>query len=84
MRIVLLGPQRRPTLEGVVRSLGLGPGLAGPVATITAGWQEREPDDALLADLLGEAEAVNLALYRRWLDVQDRDPEYRAGEQRAG
>ena len=32
MRIVLLGPQRRPTLEGVVRSLGLsGPGLAGPV-----------------------------------------------------
>jgi hypothetical protein len=82
VRIVLLGPQRRPTLEGVVRSLGLsGPGLAGPVATITAGWQEREPDDALLADLL-EGQAVNLALYRRWLDVQDRDPEYRAGEQR--
>ena len=24
--------------------------------------------------------AVNLALYRRWLDVRDRDPEYRAGE----
>jgi hypothetical protein len=23
---------------------------------------------------------VNLALYRRWLDVRDRDPEYRAGE----
>ena len=82
MRIVLLGPQRRPTLEGVTRSLGLsGPGLAGPVATITAGWQEREPDDALLADLL-EGQAANLALYRRWLDVQDRDPEYRAGEQR--
>jgi hypothetical protein len=51
------------------------------VATITAGWQEREPDDALLADLL-EGQAANLALYRRWLDVQDRDPEYRAGEQR--
>ncbi len=80
MRIVLLGPQRRPTLEGVARSLGLsGPGLAGPVATITAGWQEREPDDALLADLL-EGQAANLALYRRWLDVRDRDPEYRAGE----
>jgi hypothetical protein len=80
VRIVLLGPQRRPTLEGVARSLGLsGPGLAGPVATITAGWQEREPDDALLADLL-EGQAANLALYRRWLDVQDRDPEYRAGE----
>ena len=82
MRIVLLGPQRRPTLEGVARSLGLsGPGLAGPVATITAGWQEREPDDALLADLL-EGRAVNLALYRRWLDVRDRDPEYSAGERR--
>jgi hypothetical protein len=77
VRIVLLGPQRRPTLAGVARSLG----LAGPVATITAGWQEREPDDALLVDLL-EGQAVNLALYRRWLDVQDRDPEYRAGEQR--
>ena len=51
VRIVLLGPQRRPTLEGVARSLGLG--LAGPVATITAGWQEREPDDAELAALLG-------------------------------
>ena len=75
MRIVLLGPQRRPTLEGVARSLG----LSGPVATITAGWQEREPDDAELADLLA-GRAVNLALYRRWLDVRDRDPEYRAGE----
>ena len=82
MRIVLLGPQRRPTLEGVTRSLGLaGPGVASPVATITAGWQEREPDDALLVSLL-EGQAVNLALYRRWLDVRDRDPEYRAGEQR--
>jgi hypothetical protein len=80
--IVLLGPQRRPTLEGVARSLGLsGPGPAGPVATITAGWQEREPHDALLDDLLA-GQAVNLALYRRWLDVRDRDPEYRAGELR--
>jgi hypothetical protein len=80
VRIVLLGPQRRPTLEGVARSLG----LSGPVATVTAGWQEREPDDAELVTLLASAggRAVNLALYRRWLDVRDRDPEYRAGEQR--
>ena len=77
MRIILLGPQRRPTLDGVVRSLG----LSGPVATVTAGWQEREPDDALLGTLLG-GRAVNLALYRRWLDVQDRDPEYSAGARR--
>jgi hypothetical protein len=82
VRILLLGPQRRPTLEGVARSLG----LSGPVATITAGWQEREPDDAELSSLLLSAgggaggRAANLALYRRWLDVRDRDPEYRAGE----
>jgi len=78
VRIILLGPQRRPTLDGVVRSLGLGSGPAGPVATLTAGWQEREPDDGELAALLG-GRAVNLGLYRRWLDVQDRDPEYFAG-----
>jgi hypothetical protein len=77
VRIILLGPQRRPTLDGVVRSLG----LSGPVATVTAGWQEREPDDALLGTLLG-GRAVNLALFRRWLDVQDRDPEYSAGARR--
>jgi hypothetical protein len=79
VRIILLGPQRRPTLDGVVRSLFPGPdGLAGPVATITAGWQEREPDDAELSAYAG-GHAVNLGLYRRWLDVQDRDPEYSAG-----
>ena len=81
MKIILLGPQRRPTLDGVVRSLGLGSDLSGPVATVTAGWQEREPDDAELAALLG-GRAVNLGLYRRWLDVQDRDPEYFAGARR--
>jgi hypothetical protein len=83
VRIILLGPQRRPTLDGVVRSLALGSGRAGPVATITAGWQEREPDDAELTAHLSAAlnggRAVNLGLRRRWLDVQDRDPEYFAG-----
>ena len=58
MRIVLLGPQRRPTLEGVARSLFPGPGAGGPVATITAGWQEREPDDAELVALLASAAAA--------------------------
>jgi hypothetical protein len=84
VRIILLGPQRRPTLEGVARSLLAGPGPAGPVAAVTAGWQEREPDDGELVALLASAggRAVNLALYRRWLDVRDRDPEYRAGELR--
>ena len=72
---MLLGPQRRPTVDFAVRSLG----LAGPFATVTAGWQEREPDDGELRQLLG-GQAVNVELYRRWLDVQERDPEYAAAE----
>jgi Peptidase family S51 len=80
VRVILLGPQRRPTVDAVVRSLGLGRGgLDGPVATVTAGWQEREPDDGELSALLG-GRAVNLALYRRWQDVQERDPGYAADE----
>ncbi len=78
MRVILLGPQRRPTVDAVARSLGLAES-ANPVATITAGWQEREPDDTELSTLLG-GRAVNLSLYRRWLDVQDRDPQYAAAE----
>jgi hypothetical protein len=74
VRVILLGPQRRPTVDGVFRSLG----LSGPVATVTAGWQEREGDDAELGRVLG-GRNVNLRLYQRWLDVQDRDPEYVAG-----
>ena len=76
MRVVLLGPQRRPTVGTVVRSLR----LDGPIATITAGWQEREPDDEL-GKQLGFRD-VNLSLYGRWLDVQERDPGFAAGERR--
>ena len=75
MRVILLGPQRRPTVDAVARSLR----LDGPVATITAGWQEREADDGELSRRLGGHD-TNLELYRRWLDVQDRDPVYAAGE----
>ena len=77
MRITLLGPQRRPTLEGVAASLY----PEGPVATITAGWQDREGDDAELGRLLGSRD-VNLGLHARWLDVQERDPVFAAGERR--
>jgi hypothetical protein len=77
VRVTLLGPQRRPTLDTVAASLYPG----GPVATITAGWQEREPDDGELGKLLG-ARDVNLRLYRRLLDVQERDPEFARGEGR--
>ena len=75
MRAILLGPQRRPTLDAVVRSLG----LSGPFATVTAGWQEREPDDGELSAILG-GRVVKLELYRRWLEVQERDPEYATAE----
>jgi hypothetical protein len=77
VRVTLLGPQRRPTLDAVVA--GLAP--AGTIATITAGWQEREPDDGELSTLLGGRD-VNLQLYRRWLDVQERDPSFAAAERR--
>jgi hypothetical protein len=74
VRTILLGPQRRPTLDAVVRGFG-----DGPFATVTAGWQEREPDDGELRALLG-GRGVGLELYRRWLDVQERDPEYALAE----
>jgi hypothetical protein len=68
--VTLLGPQRRPTVGRVVQSLGLAP----PIATVTAGWQEREGDDAELDDLLGGG-TRNLRLYQRWADVQECDPD---------
>ena len=77
MNAILLGPQRRPTVGAVVRSMS----GDGPFATITAGWQEREADDRELTALLS-GRAVNLGLHRRWLDVQDSDPEYAADERR--
>jgi Peptidase family S51 len=83
VRVILLGPQRRPTVDAVVRSLVADGSLAadGTVATVTAGWLEREPDDRELSALL-EGRDVNLGLYGRWLDVQERDPGYAAGERR--
>jgi hypothetical protein len=75
--VTLLGPQRRPTLDTVAASLY----PEGTIATITAGWQEREPDDGELSRLLGSRD-VNLRLYQRWLDVQERDPGFAANERR--
>jgi hypothetical protein len=79
VRIILLGPQRRPTVDAAARSLCLSRAPDRPVATVTAGWREREPDDVELTAAVGGG-AVNLGLYRRWRDVQDRDPEYAAAE----
>jgi hypothetical protein len=49
------------------------------VASVTAGWQERESDDAELDALTG-GRSVNLRLHARWMDVLQRDPEYTEAE----
>lgn len=74
---MLLGPQRRPTVDRVVRSLD----IEGPIATVTAGWQEREGDDIELDEQLG-GRSVNLRLYERWGDIQERDHEFVAATRR--
>jgi hypothetical protein len=73
--VILLGPQRRPTVDQVVAGLD----DTMRFATVTAGWQEREPDDAELNGLLG-GRSANLNLYGRWLDIQERDPEFGVAE----
>lgn len=72
-QIVLLGPQRRqPTLGATLDSLG----LSGPVAAISAGWQEREAELEDLADASG-FEVKNLELHRRVEDIFRQDPVFR-------
>jgi hypothetical protein len=67
--IVLLGAQRfEPTLGAAVKELG----VEGPIATITAGWQEREAEDGDLHEHLAK-KTVNLRLHRRAEDVWKRD-----------
>lgn len=78
MTIALLGPQRlRPSLGATVRALA----GDGTVATVTAGWQEREDDDAEL-DAILDGRSRNLALHQRWLDVLGDDAEYAEAERR--
>ena len=72
--VVLLGPQRfDPTLADAVRELG----ITGNIATITAGWQERESEDSELNEHL-ERRTVNLRLYARAEETWKQDPELRA------
>jgi len=70
-QVVLLGPQRfRPTLAPALDRLG----VAGPVAVVTAGWQEREHEVDELREHL-DLELINLSLYRRYEEVLGQDPE---------
>ena len=69
--VTLLGPQRRPSLQHVVRELD----AQTTIAFVTAGWQERETDDAEIQEILG-GRGANLTLHSLWLDVHERDREY--------
>lgn len=65
----LLGPQRFLTTAGaVVRALG----TEGPVAAVTAGWEEREGDDSELQEVL-DGRLVNLRLHARMMSLLARD-----------
>ena len=69
--VILLGPQGpRPNLPQTLAALD----IPGPIATVTAGWEERETDDLELDQDVG-GQTVNLRLFHRWVDVLDRDPE---------
>jgi hypothetical protein len=74
MTTILLGPQRFLTTAGTaVRSLQ----VDGPVATVTAGWQEREDEDAELDEVL-DGRSRNLGLFGRLTDVLDTDARFAA------
>jgi hypothetical protein len=77
--VALLGPQRfTPTLGRAVAEVG----VAGRLASITAGWQEREAEDLELHEHLG-GRTINLQLYARAEDVFAVDPElFRAHRER--
>jgi hypothetical protein len=76
--LAFLGPQRfRPTLAQSVAALG----IEGDLATVTAGWQEREREVEELHEHLG-GRAVNLELHRRGETVFSADPEFAAAYRR--
>lgn len=66
----LLGPQRlQPRLSETAALMG----LDGPIAAITAGWEEREGEDDELREELPTAR--NLRLFERTEDIFAKDPE---------
>jgi hypothetical protein len=72
MDITLLGPQRR-VAGAKVAVAELIPD--GPVATVNAGWRERETDTDELNAVLG-GRMLNLQLYRRWHQLTEDDASY--------
>ena len=77
-RALLLGPLgAAPQLTDELTELG----VDGPVALVTAGYEEAERNDAHLDRALGGG-TRNLGLYGRRLDILDSDPDYAAALQR--
>jgi len=77
--IVLLGPQSPdPTLAEVLDDLEASGALpaGAPIATVTAGWREREGEAELVP--LGDHPWTDLALYRRAEELSAADPELAA------
>lgn len=70
-RITLLGPQRRPRLKSVISGLGL---AGAHFTTITAGWRDRESEDAVLVEELG-GRTTNLRLWSLMQQLWEIDPE---------
>jgi hypothetical protein len=69
MKTVLLGPQRfRTTVGAVIRTVA----PEGTIATVTAGWRDRESDTMEL-DATLEGRGRHLNLYGRLNDVLDSD-----------
>lgn len=69
MTTILLGPQRfLRTAGSAVRSVA----PSGTVATVTAGWRDREGDDAELDEAL-DGRSHNLRLFERFVDVLAKD-----------
>lgn len=69
--LVVLGAQRfDPTLGSAVKAHG----VEGKMALVTAGWQEREPEDEELSQHLG-GNTVNLKLHARGTQLFAKDPE---------
>jgi hypothetical protein len=78
MKVTLLGPQRRVTAaRAAVAELM----PEGRIATVNAGWQERETDSAELSDVLA-GRMLNLELYRRWQEIVASDGHYALTERR--
>ena len=75
LQIQLLGPRPGAHLPRVLGDLD----AEAVVAMVTAGWQDREVDDAELRELVGHR-STNLALHTRCLAVYEEDREYAHAE----